>query len=217
VKNIIFIAPPAAGKGTLSEFLVKEYGYQHISTGALFREKIKIQDEEAKELEKMIQAGHLIDDKRLFSLLQNKLKTLSKNENFILDGVPRTLQQAHILDIILRDLGFSDYIVIYVHMEKETLKKRMTGRRICSSCQSTYNIYFEKFKPHKENTCDICGNSLIQRVDDNEDSFNVRYTIFQNNNEPIIKYYQDQNRLWKLNNEDEDISRTLKELQRIVV
>lgn len=216
MKSIIFIAPPAAGKGTLSDFLEKNLGYTHISTGDLFRERIKVQDEFAKELEHIISTGNLIDDECTFSLLNEKLKIIDQKKPFILEGIPRTLQQARVLDIILRDLGFSDYVVVNVHVDEEILKKRMTGRRICKSCHSTYNVYFEKFKPHKEETCDKCGNKLSQRVDDHEESFKVRYEIFNKNNQPILDYYKEQNRLYQIDNSKEEHDEALKELQRIV-
>ena len=129
MKNVIFIAPPAAGKGTLSKFLETKYSYQHISTGDLFREKILMQDEESKELKQILESGQLVDDKILFHLLEEKLKSMNTSKNFVLDGIPRTLQQAKYLDIILRDLGFSDYVVINIIVDEETLLKRITGRR----------------------------------------------------------------------------------------
>jgi len=215
MKNVIFIAPPAAGKGTLSDFLEKKYGYVHISSGDLFREKIKEQDEEAKELEKILASGKLVDDNRLFSLIKNKLQK-EKEKKFVLDGVPRTLQQAKNLDIILHDLGFSDYIIIYIHVDEEILKKRMTGRRTCPKCKKIYNIYFEKFKPNKELICDQCEEILIQRSDDQEESFKIRYEIFKENSEPILNYYREQSRLYELDNSEEDHRQVLMKLQRIV-
>ena len=216
MKNIIFIAPPAAGKGTLSEYLEKKYGYIHISTGDLFREKIKEQDAEGKELESIIKSGQLIDDERAMRLVKEKLASLEPNQKFILDGVSRTLHQAHILDIILSDLGCSNYVVIYIDVDESILRKRITGRRNCPNCNRTYNIYFEEFKPSKENICNHCGSSLKERADDNEESFKVRYEIFKSNNEPILNYYKEQNRLEKLDNSNIDQTKTLKELERIV-
>lgn len=216
MKNVIFIAPPAAGKGTLSKFLETKYSYQHISTGDLFREKILMQDEESKELKQILESGQLVDDKILFHLLEEKLKSMNTSKNFVLDGIPRTLQQAKYLDIILRDLGFSDYVVINIIVDEETLLKRITGRRNCLKCKRTYNIYFEKFKPHKELTCDLCSSPLIQRADDSINSFKVRYEIFQKNSQPIIDYYQVQNRIFEIDNTMEDHGKALKDLERIV-
>ncbi len=216
MKNVIFIAPPAAGKGTLSDFLKEKYQYEHISTGDLIRDKIKQNDEEGQSLAKTIQAGHLVDDNMVFHLLEEKLSKIKQNKNFILDGIPRTLQQAMKLDIILRDLDFSDYIVIDVDVEENILKKRVTGRRICSNCKSAYNIYFEKFKPQQENLCDKCGHELEMRSDDNEETFKVRYETFKKNNEQIIEYYQNQGKLYVLDNSQEDQTNILNKLDRIV-
>ncbi len=214
MKNVIFIAPPAAGKGTLSEFLEEKYGYFHISTGDLIRDKIKEQTEEGKLLEQTIQKGNLVDDETIFNLLEEKLKNLDKNHPFILDGIPRTLQQAHKLDIILRDLDFSDYLVIEINVEKEILQKRITGRRICPNCKSSYNVYFEEFKPQQESICDKCGHNLIIRSDDNESAFHIRYNTYLENNEPLLNYYKEQNKLYHVDNVKTENAK--EELQRIV-
>lgn len=215
MKNIIFLAPPAAGKGTISNFLKDNYSYQHISTGKILREKIKTEDEESKYFNHLIQQGQLIEDRIIFQILKEKLTTLRKNDYFILDGVPRTLSQAHFLDIILRDLGFSDYLVINIKVKKEILYHRFIGRRICPNCQKTYNIYFEKFKPRKDMTCDNCGNLLIQRIDDTKDSFSVRYEIFEKNNKELVAYYKEKQCLYEIDYNENGID-TLKELERIV-
>ncbi len=216
MKGVIFIAPPAAGKGTLSKYLVTHHGFRHISVGNLFRERAKQNDEEGKILSEALKTGQLIDDERLFSMINSELLTVKKGEKIILDGLPRTLQQAEKLDIILRDLNVSELLVIHINVEKEILKLRMTGRRICPKCQNTYNIYSEKFKPNKLDICDSCTSSLIKREDDTEKSFEVRYEIYKKNSEPIVSYYKNQNCLYELdfNNEDHEIA--LKELDRIV-
>lgn len=216
MKGVIFIAPPAAGKGTLSKYLVTHHHFRHISVGNLFRERAKQNDEEGKYLSESLKTGKLIDDERLFSMIKEELRTVKKGEKIILDGVPRTLQQAEKLDIILRDLNVSDFLVIHINIEKEVLKLRMTGRRICSKCQNTYNIYSEKFKPHKLDTCDTCGSSLIERADDTEDSFKVRYEIYEENSKSIIAYYKKKHRLYEIDLTNEDHTDTLKEIDRIV-
>lgn len=216
MKNVIFIASPAAGKGTLSKFLVENYQYIHISTGALFREKCQLADEEGQELKKILASGQLVDDERTTKILKEKLITLSKEHSFILDGYPRNINQAKALDFILKDLGFSDYVVIYLHINEEILKRRIIGRRICKNCQSTYNLYFDKFKPQKDNICDKCGYDLIGRAEDNEETFQVRYQIFLDNNEELIKFYQEQHRLFEIDNSNENHEETLWKLERIV-
>lgn len=216
MKNVIFIAPPAAGKGTLSDYLETNLHYEHISTGELFREKVKENNEEAEVLKDIIASGKLVSDEILFHLLELRLQNLDKRKNFILEGLPRTLQQAENLDIILRDLGFSDYIVINIEIDELVLQKRMTGRRICPTCRSTYNIYFEKFKPHQELTCDKCASRLIERDDDTLESFQVRYQIFLEHITPIVEYYQEKNLIVGLNNTNENNDSVIKDLRRIV-
>lgn len=216
MKGVIFIAPPAAGKGTLSKYLVTHHGFKHISVGNLFRERAKQKDEEGEFLSKALKTGTLIDDTRLFSIVKKALSSVKKGEKIILDGVPRTLQQAEKLDIILRDLNFSDFLVININVEKEILKLRMIGRRICPNCQNTYNIYSEKFKPHKDNTCDACESSLIKREDDTEESFKVRYEIYQKNSSQMIEYYQEKDCLYQIDFTNENHEEALKELDRIV-
>ncbi len=216
MKSVIFIAPPAAGKGTLSEYLEEKFHYIHISTGALFRERSQINDEEGRELKEILASGQLVDDERTTRILKEKLNHMSKEKAFILDGYPRNINQAKNLDNILKDLNFSDYIVIYIHISEEILKKRMIGRRTCKKCQSTYNIYFDKFKPRKEDVCDKCGSNLISREEDNEKTFQVRYQIFLDHNEKLIEYYKNQNRLVEIDNSNEHHEKTLNELERIV-
>ncbi len=216
MKSILFIAPPAAGKGTLSDYLKENYNYQHISTGEILRDKIEMQDEEGKEIEKIINSGNLVEDKILFKLLKKTLKKESKQRPFILDGIPRTLDQAKHLDIMLQELNFSNYIALYLQIDEKILEKRVMGRLVCSNCEKNYNNNFEKFKPQKEDTCDSCFSPLIKRGDDELSSFKRRYEIFKENNKEIIDYYKEQNRLFILDNSNEEIEEILKELQRIV-
>ncbi len=216
MKNVIFLAPPAAGKGSFSEYLTNRLHYNHISTGELFRKRIAVQDNEGKELEQILASGKLVDDERTFRLLKDQLKSVEKDKPFILEGLPRTLDQAKTLDTILNQLNFSDYIVILINVDEDILKKRMTGRRICKSCQSIYNIYYEEFKPKQEGICNKCGSMLIQRDDDNEKSFMTRYEIFQKNNQDIINYYKENGNLYEIDNSKEDQTDALKALEKLV-
>lgn len=216
MNNVIFIAPPAAGKGTFSEYLVDKYHYTHISTGALFREKLAMKDEEAKELQEIISSGKLVDDERTFKLLKDRLNLLKPEESFILDGVPRSLKQAQKLDIILRDLNLSNYIVVFINASEDVLKKRITGRKICKTCDHSYNVYFDAFKPKQYGICDNCGTELITRPEDSEDAFKVRYDIFIENNKELLDFYRAKNRLFEIENIKEDRTEALKELERIV-
>lgn len=190
--NIIFIAPPAAGKGTISSYLVDKYKYNHISTGDLLRE-VALTNQEIREL---MQQGKFISDEIIFALIKEKLATISGP--FILDGIPRNENQAHCLEKILEELNVYNYVVIDIDVPKDILEKRATGRRLCSSCGASYNIYFDNFKPQVENTCDKCKSSLYTREDDTLETYQVRYQAFMESTKPILDYYKGKGVLRKI-------------------
>lgn len=194
MQNIIFIAPPAAGKGTISECLKNDFGYQHLSTGDMLREAIKEQSPMGLMVKDIMNEGKLVSDEIVIDLISDKLGEDGKP--FILDGFPRTLNQALKLTELLNNLN-KDYIVIYLDLPKEEALKRIVGRLSCS-CGKTYNTLINSLKPKKEGICDICGNTLIKRDDDNQESFLVRYNSYLENTKPIINYYLSNKRLIKI-------------------
>lgn len=191
MKNIIFIAPPAAGKGTVSDYLVKNYNYEHLSTGDLLREVIKSGSEFGKEIDKIISSGALVSDEIIIKLVEDKLKTMDASKPFILDGFPRTLNQAHKLDEMLVNLGVTNNIAVYLDIDLEEALKRVLGRITCPKCKRSYNINIEKLMPVNGNLCDDCGVELESRSDDNEETFKVRFNTYLENTSPIIDYYKD--------------------------
>lgn len=191
MKNVIFIAPPAAGKGTQSERLM-EIGYEHISTGDMLREEINKNTVLGREINEIITKGKLVSDELVFELITNKITNLSKP--FILDGFPRTINQAKLLDELFQKLNITNYEVVYLDVSLDVALKRALGRLTCS-CGSSYNIYNENLKPKLENICDKCGKVLVKRNDDNEESFKVRFETFLNNIEPIKDFYREKDRL----------------------
>lgn len=195
MKNIIFIAAPASGKGTLSSLLKERCGYIHISTGDLLRNIIKEKSELGLEVEKVISGGNLVNDELMFKIVRKELESIDKSKSFILDGLPRTLDQAKYLDTLFSELGINDYQVIYLDIDEETASKRALGRQTCTNCGASYNKFFEEFMPNKEGICDKCGNELISRSDDNEESFKVRFKNFLNNTLPIVDYYKEENKI----------------------
>lgn len=195
--NVIFIAPPAAGKGTISKYLVDNYGYTHLSTGDILREKTKEDSESGRNIAALINEGKFVSDDIMFELIKDKLISL-KDKPFILDGMPRNINQAEYLENVLKELDVNNYVVINIDINKDLLEKRATGRRLCESCGASYNIYFEGFKPKIENTCDQCNNSLIQRKDDTIETFKYRYETYLNNTEPVINFYEEKGLLQKV-------------------
>ena len=200
MKNIILIAPPSAGKGTISSYLVNNYNYVHLSTGDLLRKEAK---KDAK-LNDDLKKGILIKDEIVEDLLFKALDNIKENQNFILDGYPRTISQAQTLEPKLQN-----YQVIYLDVDKEILKKRFIGRRICPKCNKTYNIYNDKFKPKINDICDNCQTNLIRREDDNEQTFQIRYQEFITNTYPLKKYYENKGLQVINNNEGNAYSQLL--------
>lgn len=188
MKNIIFIAPPAAGKGTESELLVKEFGYNHISTGDLLRNKQNDGSDLGNYIKNLLSEGKLVDDDIVTELLKNKLSSISGP--FILDGYPRTINQAEVLNEVLKDLNLNIGAVIYLNVDSDTAMKRALGRITCPKCNKIYNKYNDNMKPKVLNTCDICSVELVGRSDDNEESFKIRFNTYINNTKPLLDYYQ---------------------------
>lgn len=211
MKNIIFIAPPAAGKGTQSELLISKYGYEHISTGDLLRNEIKSGSDLGKELDRMMKSGSLISDEIVNKLLINALSNITKP--FILDGYPRTISQALKLDEILASLNKSVDVVVYLDVEEELAMKRATGRLSCKSCNRIYHKYFSK--PRVEGICDDCGSSLISRADDTPDTFKVRYDTYMSNTKPLLDFYSNKNILVKID-ANKEADETFSEIEKVI-
>ena len=213
-KNVIFIAPPAAGKGTQSALLEEKYGYKHLSTGDLLREEIKKGNELGDKIQEIISKGELVSDDIITELLKNEL-SLIKNDNFILDGYPRNLAQAETLNEIFKELGIDNYRAIYIDIDEETATKRVLGRIVCSKCGAGYNKYFQKLMPEKEGICDKCGAELTSRSDDNEETFKTRFKTYLDVTSPVIDYYKNNNRLDIIEALD-DTEETFKNIERIL-
>ena len=190
MKNLILIAAPGAGKGTLSNDILEKYDYVHISTGDLLREQVAKGDELGKEIEKVQQSGGLVTNEIVYKALEQKLQDPKCDNGYILDGFPRNLEQAKEYDKILkksnRDLG----LVLVLDIPKEDLIKRITGRFSCKECGEIHNIYSRELKPKKEGKCNKCGGELIQRKDDNLESFEKRYQTYLESTKPLIDFYK---------------------------
>lgn len=192
--NIIFIAPPAAGKGTQSSLLEKKYNYKHISTGDLLREEIKKKTEFGAEIEKIISKGELVSDEIITKLLKNELNNI-KHQKFILDGYPRNIAQAETLTEIFKELNIYDYKAIYLDLDEDTAMKRALGRIVCSNCGASYNTYFKNLMPQENGICDKCHHKLIQRSDDNEETMRTRFRTYLELTNPLLDYYKAQEKL----------------------
>lgn len=210
----MFIAPPAAGKGTQAELVVEKYHIPHISTGDILREISKEDSEIGNYVEETLASGKLVKDEITYQLIEDRLKKDDCKNGFIIDGFPRNLEQANEYDKILDKLGYEVGNVILINIDKKTLEKRITGRRLCENCNTIYNINDENSSPKVESVCDNCGGKLYQRSDDNLEAFETRYAMYQEKTEPIIEHYRKQNVLIEVDGNDtvENIFKSIDEI-----
>ncbi|MEG1222658.1 MAG: nucleoside monophosphate kinase [Bacilli bacterium] len=199
MKNIILIAAPAAGKGTQAKMLKEKYNYAHISAGDLLRDAAKVNDETGNYINKQLKDGKLVSEEIMFDILKKRITQADCKNGYILDGFPRTLEQAEYYEELIKTLNYDLGLVIFIDVLKSELERRIVGRRICEECGFIYNINFEDQKPSNDNLCDKCGGKLYQRSDDNKDSFETRYQTYLNMTKPLIDYYENIGVLHKIN------------------
>lgn len=193
-KELIFLGPPACGKGTQTTKLAKHFGFPHIDTGSLLRAEIATQTENGKIAKKYIDEGHLVPVELVGSIIKNRLSQQDCKNGYILDGYPRSTEQADLLTNINTEIDngvLADFRAIYFDTDTDILISRIVNRRSCKKCGEIYNL---KFKPPKnENICDICGGELTQRKDDNEEIAKARFETYFNETAPLIEYYKNKN------------------------
>lgn len=187
---ILLMGPPGAGKGTQAEVLRDKYQIPHISTGDMFRSAVKQGTELGKEAKRYMDSGQLVPDEVTIGIVRESLSKPENHKGFILDGFPRTIEQAEALDKILQELDIKLNGVVDITVQDDILVYRITGRRICQSCGATYHI---KFNPPKvEGICDKCGGTLYQRDDDREETVKKRVDVYNKQTRPLIDYYSKQ-------------------------
>lgn len=191
MKNIIFLAPPAAGKGTLSEMLTEKYGYGHISTGDLLREEVKKGTALGQEAEGLMKEGKYVPDELIIKLISNRITEPDCENGYILDGFPRTKVQAEKYAELLKELGKDLGVVIYIDIDKDMAIKRACSRITCPKCGRIYNKYSNEMKPKVEGMCDDCNVKLTQRADDTEETFVKRFDEYMTKTMPLYDYYKD--------------------------
>jgi len=196
MKSIIFIAPPAAGKGTQAMLVKEKYGVPHISTGDLLRAAKNGNDENSKLIASLIDNGKLVPNELVLDLLKKRLEQDDCKNGYILDGFPRNLEQARQYDEILSDIDKELGIVISIDLDKEIAQQRISGRVSCPKCGAVYNSSIEGSKPKKENICDNCDTTLVHRNDDDVATYGIRYQTFMDETKPLLDYYQSKNALF---------------------
>lgn len=198
MKNLILIAAPGAGKGTLSKDLLSKYDYVHISTGDLLREQVAKGDELGKKIHEMQMAGALVTNEIVYEALEQKLSDPKCDNGYILDGFPRNVEQAREYDEILKKTNRELGVVLLLDIPKEDLVERITGRFTCSDCGEIHNIYHDELKPKKDGICNKCGGELTQRKDDNLEAFEKRYQTYLESTAPLIDFYKEKGVLYTI-------------------
>ena len=187
--NIILMGLPGAGKGTQASEIVKKFPIPHISTGDMFRKAIKDETDLGKEAKSYMDRGELVPDEVTVGIVKERISEDDAKKGFLLDGFPRTIEQAEALNNIMSELDRNIDAVINIEVPEEELMNRLTGRRICEKCGTTYHLVFNP--PKVEGICDIDGGKLYQREDDNPETVSNRLSVNVKQSKPILEYYDE--------------------------
>ena len=185
--KIIMLGAPGAGKGTQAKMIADKYGVPHISTGDIFRANMKNGTELGMEAKKYMDQGLLVPDELTVRILLDRVAQDDCKNGYVLDGFPRTIPQAEVLDSELTKLGDHIDYAINVDVPDENIVKRMSGRRACLTCGATYHI--EHVPPKKEGICDVCGSELVLRDDDKPETVKNRLNVYHEQTQPLIDFY----------------------------
>lgn len=198
MKNIMFIAPPAAGKGTQAEMISDKYDIPRISIGDILRDISKEDSELGNYVLETLTNGQLVKDEIVYRLIEKRLQKNDCQQGFIIDGFPRNVDQAIQYDKILSKLHQKVGLVFLLKMDEKALIKRIIGRRICEDCNAVFNINESDRAPQMDSICDCCGGHIYQRSDDNIEAFQTRYKTYLEKTEPIVKHYQKKGVLYQI-------------------
>ena len=187
--NIILMGLPGAGKGTQASEIVKKFPIPHISTGDMFRKAIKDETDLGKEAKSYMDRGELVPDEVTVGIVKERISEDDAKKGFLLDGFPRTIEQAEALNNIMSELDRIIDAVINIEVPEEELMNRLTGRRICEKCGTTYHLVFNP--PKVDGVCDIDGGKLYQRKDDNPETVSNRLSVNVKQSKPILEYYDE--------------------------
>ena len=185
--KIIMLGAPGAGKGTQAKMIAEKYQIPHVSTGDIFRANIKNGTELGKEAKKYMDQGQLVPDELTVKILLDRVAQADCANGYVLDGFPRTIPQAEVLDAALTKLGDKIDYAINVDVPDENIVRRMSGRRACLSCGATYHI--EHIPPKQEGICDVCGQPLVLRDDDKPETVLNRLKVYHDQTQPLIDFY----------------------------
>ncbi|MEO2077703.1 MAG: adenylate kinase [Bacillus sp. (in: firmicutes)] len=211
--NLVLMGLPGAGKGTQAERIVEKYGIPHISTGDMFRAAMKEGTELGLQAKSFMDKGELVPDEVTIGIVRERLSKEDCQKGFLLDGFPRTVPQAEALENLLADLEKKIDYVINIDVDKSILMDRLTGRRICKDCGSTYHLVFNP--PAKEGVCDRCGGELYQRADDNAETVQNRLDVNIKQSAPLLAFYEEKGYLRTIDGQ-QDINKVLIDIEELL-
>lgn len=211
--EIVLMGLPGAGKGTQAEHIVNRFGIPHISTGDMFRQAVAEGTELGKQAKAYMDAGQLVPDEVTVGIVRERLMKDDCQNGFLLDGFPRTVEQAKALDEMLKSIGRQLDHVLLIEVRKDVLMERLTGRRICRQCGATYHMVFNP--PKQAGTCDRCGGELYQRADDAPETVSTRLDVNMKQMEPIVAHYEAQGLLRKVDGE-QDIAAVTRQIMTLL-
>ena len=189
--KIIMLGAPGAGKGTQAKMIAEKYSIPHVSTGDIFRAIIKNGTELGKQAKEYMDAGKLVPDELTVKILLDRVAQDDCKDGYVLDGFPRTIPQAEVLEDALNKLGDKIDFAINVDVPDENIVRRMSGRRACLKCGATYHI--EHIPPKQEGICDTCGSELVLRDDDKPETVLNRLKVYHDQTQPLIDFYTERN------------------------
>ena len=211
--KIIMLGAPGAGKGTQAIMIADKYGIPHVSTGDIFRANIKNNTELGQEAKKYMDQGLLVPDELTVKILLDRVAKDDCKNGYVLDGFPRTIPQAEVLEDALNKLNDKIDYAIDVNVPDENIIKRMGGRRACVKCGATYHI--EHVLPKKEGVCDNCGEQLVLRDDDKPETVKNRLDVYHKQTQPLIDFYSKKNIL-KTVDGTQDMQKVFKDITDIL-
>ena len=196
--KIVLLGPPGAGKGTQAARIADALGVSRVSSGDLFREHQRNETSLGKLVRSYMDRGVLVPDEVTIKMIMEWINAPDRSRGFVLDGFPRTLGQANALDAELEDRGGIDK-VLFINVQKDELVRRLSGRLICSACQTPYNMHSSP--PREADKCDRCGGELYQREDDRPDAVTKRIQVYAEETEPLVQYYREAGKLEEIDGE----------------
>lgn len=196
--NLVLIGPPGSGKGTIAKIIADNWNLEHVSAGDLLRAELRSDSELAGEIRDLMEQGQLVPDSVVTKLLANKIDELDQGRGMLLDGYPRNLSQADLLQELMESRKMELDHALHVMVPNDVIVERLSSRRVCTDCGATYSL--SQYPPKEEGICDRCGGELALRDDDKPETVRERLNVFESETKPVLQYYEDKGLLVRYDN-----------------